>query len=97
MLIDLTVSPSSPLYAKLGVTLIGGRPVLPNAMDLNTLNSIGEKVLEMVEAELERDECTLTGPAPVQVYLTAFHIVVHRFSKVTYLDGKKQSVIIAQH
>jgi hypothetical protein len=95
--IDLSVNASNPLYAGLGVTEVGGRFNLPNAMSADVLNAIGKTVAGMIEAVADRDECILTGPAPVQVYLVVFHGVVHRFRKVQYLDGRNESCTVAQH
>lgn len=97
MVIDLTVRPDNPLYAGLGVTLVGGRGNLPRAMDLMTLNVIGTNVQRMLDAVTERREVVLTGPAPVQAYLVVFHAVVHRFYKVVYKDGRGTECTIAMH
>lgn len=97
--VDLSISPSNPLYAGLGVTEVGGRGNLPDAMVAPTLNAIGTAVRKLVEATdpSERDLCVLTGPAPIQLYLVAFHAVVHRFREVQYVDGRGASCTVAQH
>lgn len=97
MRLDLSVTPSNPLYDGLGVTEVGGRANLPNATSAEVLNAFGKAVKGMVEACAERDEVILTGPAPVQVYLVAFHAVVHAFKTVRYQDGRGGDCLVAQH
>lgn len=97
--IDLTVSPNNPLYAGLGVTEVGGRSNLPNATSAEVLNGFGKAVKGLVDncpAE-QRDEVVLTGPAPVQLYLVAFHAVVHAFRSVRYQDGRGGDCLVSQH
>jgi len=97
--IDLSVTPSNPLYAGLGVTEVGGRANLPNATSAEVINTIGKVVKGMVDALPvgERDEVVLTGPAPVQIYLVAFHGVVHCFRSVRYQDGRGGDCLVSQH
>lgn len=94
---DLKVSPENPLYAGLGVTEVGGRANLPNAMSADVLNAVGRYVAQQIESENNREEVILTGPAPVQIYLVVFHAVVHRFKIVKYVDGRGGEAIVAQH
>lgn len=95
--VDLGVNTANPLYEGLGVTEVGGRFNLPEATSANVLNAVGKAVKGMVDGCAERDEVILTGPAPVQVYLVAFHCVLHAFRTVRYQDGKGGDCVIAQH
>jgi len=61
-----------------------------------TLNKIGENADSIVSRLQPRDEITLTGAAPIPVYLVVFHIVVHRFKKV-YYDNEMYNLLIARH
>ena len=95
--VDLSVNTSNPLYADLGVTEVGGRFNLPNATSDSVLNAVGKAVKGLVDNCAERDEVILTGPAPVQLYLVAFHCVVHSFRVVRYQDGRGGDCVVAQH
>jgi len=97
--LDLTVAPTNPLYAGLGVTEVGGRANLPAATSADVLNAVGRAVAEQVALlpVAERDEVVLTGPAPVQIYLVAFHGVVHAFRIVRYMDGRGGDCLVSQH
>ena len=97
--LDLTVAASNPLYAGLGVTEVGGRANLPNATSAEVCNTFGKIVKGLVDALPvgERDEVILTGPAPVQLYLIAFHAVVHAFRSVRYMDGRGGDCLVSQH
>ena len=97
MQLDLTVSPTNPLYAGLGVTEVGGRANLPNAMSDTVINTVGKAIGEMVRSCTDRSEVIITGPAPVQIYLVAFHAVLHTFTVVRYRDGKGVETTVAQH
>ena len=99
LVVDLKVDPENPLYEGLGVSLVGGRANLPNATSADTLNAVGQAVKALVDAlpATERDVVVLTGPAPVQVYLVTFHVVVHSFSSVRYRDGRGGDCSVAQH
>jgi hypothetical protein len=99
MKLDLTVSPNNPLYAGLGVVEVGGRANLPDATSAKVVNVFGAAIAEAVAqipAHL-RGEVVLTGPAPVQLYLVAFHGVLHAFRTVRYQDGRGGDVVVAQH
>jgi len=95
--LDLSINPDNPLMAGLGVELVGGRGNLPNAMAADTLNRFGANVLAQVQAATDRELVVLTGPCAVQLYLVAFHAVVHAFSEVRYRDGKGGEVTISKH
>ena len=97
MIINLAVNIDNPLYEGLSVTMVGGRANLPKATSDRVLNAVGTAVLAQVNACVQRDEVILTGPAPVQIYLVAFHAVVHAFKTVRYQDGRGGDCIVAQH
>lgn len=98
-IINLKVEKNSEIYEGCKIEEVGGRPVLQNSMDSKTLNNIGKNIQNVIEeyAKPSHYRCILTGPAPIQIYLIAFHLVVHRFSRIEYTDGKNASVIIARH
>lgn len=43
------------------------------------------------------DEMILTGAMAVWSYLIVFHLVVHRFRRIYYDDGKGNKVLVAAH
>ncbi|MBI5733829.1 MAG: hypothetical protein HY973_02705, partial [Candidatus Kerfeldbacteria bacterium] len=97
--IDLTLSAQSPLYAGLTISEVGGRLTLADAEAAETLNTIGRNAKKMVDEAVSQgeSEVTLTGPMAVQAYLVVFHVVVHRFGRVYYLDGRGHQMLIAAH
>ena len=99
LVLDLMVSPENPLYEGLGVTMVGGRANLPEATSEGVINAFGKAVKGVVDETpvSERDEVVLTGPAPVQLYLVAFHAVVHAFTAVRYKDGRGGDCLVARH
>lgn len=94
MKIDLGLK--SRIYQGCEVAEVGGRLTLTTPPD-EAANIIGRNAASMVEACENRKEVTLTGPMAVWAYLVVFHIVVHRFSKVYYDDGRSGKLLIAQH
>lgn len=84
------------LYAGCETTEVGGRLALVTP-PAEAVNIVGRNANRIVDAVQARDEITLTGPMAVWAYLAVFHIVVHRFNKVWYNDGRNDSVLIAQH
>lgn len=93
MNLDLSLH-NADLYTGIDIHRTGGKM----SIDLsdNVLNLIGENVDGIVSAIFPRDEITLTGAAPIPVYLVVFHIVVHRFKKVRY-DNEMYQLLIARH
>lgn len=93
--IDLSLL-NKALYAGCEITEVGGRLTLVTP-PAEASNLIGRNAAELVEKMSDRSEVTLTGPMAVWSYLVVFHIVVHKFSKVLYSDGRGNTVLIAQH
>lgn len=93
MILDLSLK-NKELYAGVDIFEAGGRL----AVDLSEalLNQVGRNADLLVAAMEDRTEITLTGAAPIPVYLTVFHVVVHRFRKV-YYDNEMYNLLIARH
>ncbi len=93
MKLDLSLH-NAELYQGVEISKVGGKL----SMDISDeiLNKIGENADRIVSNIQPRDEVTLTGPAPIPVYLVVFHIVVHRFKKVRY-DNEMYQLLIARH
>lgn len=87
------------LYADCDVIEVAGRLALitpvskaVNIVGRNTQQIVDELVTEGVE------ELTLSGAMAIWAYLVVFHIVVHRFRRIYYDDGKPNGkVLIAAH
>lgn len=96
MIINLGLN--SELYAGCEVAEVGGRATLTTPPD-EAANLVGKNAQAMVDATPanERGEVTLTGPMAVWAYLVVFHIVVHKFGKVYYEDGRGLRLLVAQH
>jgi hypothetical protein len=95
MKIDLALT-NSVLYQGCEITEVGGRLTLATS-PTEASNIIGRNAAALVAAATDRSEVVLTGPMAVWAYLIIFHIVVHKFSKVYYDDGRSGKVLIAQH
>lgn len=84
------------LYAGCEIEEVGGRKnlttALPQARDI-----VGKNATEIVKNMTDRNEITLTGPMAVWTYLIVFHIVVHKFTKVWYDDGRNAPLLVAAH
>jgi len=95
--IDLSLK-NKVLYVGCAITEVGGRLTLTTP-PAEAANIVGRNVQAIVDATppAERDAVTLTGPMAVWAYLVVFHVVVHRFGKVWYDDGRGNVVLIAQH
>jgi hypothetical protein len=87
------------LYAGCEVQEVAGRLALMTSVS-EAINIVGRNANKLV-GELVADgveEITLTSAMAVWAYLTIFHIVVHRFRRVYYDDGKANGkVLIAAH
>ncbi|MFH1822127.1 MAG: hypothetical protein ABH830_00315 [Patescibacteria group bacterium] len=97
MLIDLSLK-NRELYEGCEIIEVGGRLTLETKPE-EASNIVGRNVNKMIEqtkAE-DRGEVILTGPMAVWAYLVVFHLVVHKFGKVFYDDGRGSKVLIAQH
>ena len=95
MRIDLSLK-NHELYDGCETSEVGGRLVLTTPTD-EAVNIVGRNAARLVDTATDRAEVTLTGPMAVWSYLVVFHVVVHRFSKVFYDDGRNGAVLIAQH
>lgn len=84
------------LYTGCEIEEVGGRDTLTTPPDEAT-NIIGRNAALLVESTENREAVTLTGPMAVWAYLVVFHIVVHQFDEVWYLDGRGNHVLIAKH
>ena len=93
MILDLSLH-NSKLYKGVDVSSTGGKLSIDLTDEI--LNRIGENADQLVSAIQERAEITLTGAAPIPVYLVVFHIIVHRFKKVRY-DNEMYQLLIARH
>jgi len=86
------------LYAGCAITEVGGRLnlITPSSEAANIIgrNAIG--IIDAIPAE-NRKEIILTGSMAIWSYLVVFHIVVHRFNKVYYDDGRNNRILIAAH
>lgn len=95
--IDIGLS-NAALYNGADVSEVGGRQVLVTP-PAEAANIVGRNAQAIVDATppAERAEVTLTGPMAVWAYLVVFHVVVHKFGKVWYDDGRGGIVLVAQH
>ena len=93
MILDLSLL-NPDLYNGIEVHQAGGKRSIDLSDDI--LNKIGENADRIITAITQRDEITLTGAAPIPVYLVVFHIIVHRFKKVRY-DNEMYQLLIARH
>lgn len=95
--IDLSLE-NSDLYAGCEINEVGGRANLVTPIN-KAANIIGRNAQAIVDATdpSERKAVTLTGAMAVWAYLTVFHVVLHRFNKVWYNDGKNTTVLVAAH
>jgi len=93
--LDLT---NTILYDGCEIEEVAGRLNLKTPVK-EAVNIVGRNIGKMI-ADLpntERFEVELTGPMAVWAYLVVFHVVVHRFDKVYYNDGRNERVLIAAY
>ncbi len=95
MIMDISLY-NTILYEGCEIKEVGGRLTLTTAIS-DATNIVGRNALKMISNVRDSKEIVLTGPMAVWAYLIVFHIVVHRFSKVYYNDGRSGEVLIAQH
>jgi hypothetical protein len=97
-ILDLSLI-NSQLYAGCEVQEVAGRLALLTPV-IDAVNIVGRNAKQIVD-ELVTDgveELTLSGAMAIWAYLVVFHIVVHRFRRVYYDDGKPNGkVLIAAH
>ena len=97
-LIDISLN-NARLYAGCGIQEIVGRLVLVTPVP-EAVNIVGRNAKQIVDDLVSggAEEITLTGAMAIWAYLVVFHIVVHRFRRVYYDDGKPNGkVLIAAH
>ena len=95
MNIDLSLK-NEELYAGCEVEEVAGRLNLTTPME-EAVNIVGRNAQAIVETAETREEVELTGPMAVWAYLIVFHVVVHKFNKVFYNDGRGNRVLVAAH
>ncbi|HAR64169.1 MAG: hypothetical protein DKM50_00900 [Candidatus Margulisiibacteriota bacterium] len=93
MKLDISLN-NADLYQGVAIHEAGGRLAIDLSDDV--LNQIGRNAGDLMAGIEDRSEITLTGAAPIPVYLVVFHIVVHRFRKV-YYDNEMYNLLIARH
>lgn len=86
------------LYSGCEIRSVGGRLTLttPPGVAADIIGANARQIIEDVPV-ISRQQVVLTGPMAVWAYLIVFHIVVHRFTRVIYDDGRGHRVLIAQH
>lgn len=93
--IDLSLN-NSALYTGCTTEEVGGRLNLVTPPQ-EASNMVGRNAQKMVDECENRDSVTLTGPMAVWSYLVVFHVVLHKFRRVYYDDGRTGPVLIAAH
>lgn len=97
-ILDLSLN-SAGLYEGCTIQEVAGRLALttPVAEAVNIVGRNAKKIVDELVAG-GADEITLSGAMAIWAYLVVFHIVVHRFRRVYYDDGKPNGkVLIAAH
>ncbi|MGH9956677.1 MAG: hypothetical protein ACREBC_06055 [Pyrinomonadaceae bacterium] len=87
------------LYAGCDIKEVAGRLALltPVGEAVNIVGRNAKKVVDDLVAS-GAEEITLSGAMAIWAYLVVFHIVVHRFRRVYYDDGKPNGkILIAAH
>jgi len=84
------------LWAGCKIIEVGGRENLVTPHE-EAIKIIGANVREMLLHATNYEEVTLTGPMAIWSYLVVFHLVVHKFVRVYYDDGRGSKILIAQH
>ena len=101
MKVDLSLK-NKVLYKGCTVEEIAGRLVLTTPV-AEAINIVGHNISDICEYtdlwndKINRDEITLTGPMAVWAYLVVFHIVVHKYTRVYYDDGRNGPILVAAH
>jgi hypothetical protein len=97
-ILDLSLR-NHELYAGCETHEVAGRLVLLTSV-AEAVNVVGRNASRIVDEFVTAgvEELTLSGPMAIWAYLVVFHIVVHRFRRVYYDDGKPNGkVLIAAH
>jgi hypothetical protein len=95
---DLSLA-NEELYAGCEIREVAGRLTLmtPSAQAINLVGRNAGRVVEKLLAD-GVEEVTLTGAMAIWAYLVVFHVVVHRFRRVYYDDGRPGGkLLIAEH
>jgi len=96
--LDLSLNNAS-LYAGCAIQEVAGRLTLTTPIS-EAVNIVGRNATKIINDLVASgpEEITLSGAMAIWAYLVVFHIVVHRFRRVYYDDGKpKGKVLIAAH
>jgi hypothetical protein len=96
--LDLSLN-NNALYEGCEMREVAGRLVLMTTPSEGT-NIVGRNAKRLVDELVANgvEEITLSGGMAIWAYLVVFHIVVHRFRRVYYDDGKPGGkVLIAAH
>jgi hypothetical protein len=95
---DLSLN-NNALYEGCEIQEVAGRLALMTAPS-EGVNIVGRNAKKIVDDFVKDgiEEITLSGAMAIWAYLVVFHIVVHRFRRVYYDDGKANGkVLIAAH
>lgn len=90
---------NTELYDGCATEEVTGRLTLITPMN-EAVTIVGRNAQRIVDrlASDGAEEVTMTGAMAIWAYLVVFHIVVHRFRRVYYDDGKPHGkVLIAAH
>ena len=96
--LDLSLN-NNALYEGCEIQEVAGRLALMTAPS-EGVNIVGRNAKKIVDDFVKEgvEEITLSGAMAIWAYLVVFHIVVHRFRRVYYDDGKANGkVLIAAH
>ena len=94
--LDISLN-NNKLYNGCKIEEVAGRLNLQTPIN-EAVNILGKNANKIINKLAGTDyEITLTGSMAIWAYLVVFHIVVHRFSRVYYADGKGNLVLIAAH
>jgi hypothetical protein len=98
VIFDLSLNNQS-LYEGCEIQEVAGRLVLMTRPS-EAINIVGRNARQLVD-EMVKDgveEVTLSGGMAIWAYLVVFHIVLHRFRRIYYDDGKANGkVLVAAH
>jgi hypothetical protein len=96
--LDLSLN-NQALYTGCEIQEVAGRLALTTPIS-EAVNIVGRNAKKIVDDLVGggAGEITLSGAMAIWAYLVVFHIVVHRFRRVFYDDGKPNGkVLIAAH
>jgi hypothetical protein len=97
-MIDISLN-NSQLYAGCEIQEVAGRLTLTTPVK-DAVNIVGRNAKKIVDelVAIGIEDVTLSGAMAIWAYLVVFHVVVHRFRRVYYDDGKPNGkVLIAAH